>query len=669
MALISKSYRIVSVLLLSLILILPPLLRKEQKPQIIPAPVEYTSGKGYFDLSEGVCSISDSRLQGYISDNSSLEWSFAQNGNILFRTDLSIPAEGYDLSVTRDSIIVKSSDYSGSFYALQTLLQMVDNRGRVPSCRVVDYPKHSWRGAMLDVSRHFYGYDFILKQIDAMALLKLNKLHLHLTDAAGWRIEIEKYPRLTSFAAWRTGNNWKEWWFGDRKYLEEGTEGAYGGYLTKDQARAIVEYAAVRGIEVIPEIEMPAHSEETLTAYPEYSCTGEMYVHPDFCVGNEATFTFLQDILSEIMEVFPSEYIHIGGDEAGKQAWKSCPKCLARVKQENLPDTDALQPYMIKRIAQFLTEKGRKAIGWDEILSGGAPEGAAIMVWRGLENVQEAINQGNDVILSPGAYCYFDTYQDAPGLLPEAMGGYLPLSKVYSYQMPQNEKILGIQGNLWVEYVSTPEHAEKMIYPRLFAIAELGWGTDDKGDYEGFRQRALNLSAIFKNRGYNIFDLSAEYGQRKEFLEPVEHLALGKEVIYNAAYYPGYTAGGDSALVDGVRGGWTYQDERWQGFIRRDRLDVVIDMGESTTLSEIYADFMQICGPDVYHPSQVIISVSDDNQEFTELLNESYEVVRDSGITFKRVAWQGETKGRYIRYQARAGQFGGFIFTDEIVVR
>ena len=642
---------------------------QDKKADIIPAPVEYVQGFGHFQLNGNVCGGVPALLQDYISASTSLDWSFEGEGKVRFVEDTSIVSQGYRLKVTRDSLVVEYGDYSGAFYALQTILQMEDEKGRIPVCQINDYPEHQWRGAMLDLSRHFYGYDFVIKQIDAMAQLKLNKLHLHLTDAAGWRIEIEKYPRLTSFAAWRTGTTWKEWWFGDRKYLDEGTEGAYGGYLTKDQAREIVKYAAQRGIDVVPEIEMPAHSEETLTAYPEYSCTGEMYVHPDFCVGKEATFRFLEDILTEVMEIFPSEYIHIGGDEAGKQAWKTCPDCLKRAKSLGLENTDDLQAYMIKRIAAFLESKGRKTVGWDEILSGGAPEGAAIMVWRGLENVDEAINQGNGIILTPGAYCYFDTYQDAPELLPEAMGGYLPLSKVYSYEIPDNRNIIGVQGNLWVEYVSTAEHAEMMIYPRLFAIAELGWGTDDKNNYEQFRQRSLKLGEKMKSQGYNVFDLANEYGQRKEYLEPISHLAIGKKVIYNAAYYPGYTAGGDSALVDGARGGWTYHDERWQGFIRRDRLDVVVDMGEPADISEIYADFMQICGPEVYHPRQVIISVSDDNEQYTELLNESYEVVRDSGITFKRVAWNGSAKARYIRYQARAGQFGGFIFTDEIVVK
>ncbi len=640
-----------------------------KRADIIPAPVEYVQGFGKFDLNGKVCSGASELLQDYISGFTSLGWSFGEDGDVRFVKDTSIVSEGYALEVTRGSLNVRYSDYSGAFYALQSLLQLADDKGRVAVCKINDYPEYKWRGAMLDLSRHFYGYDFVIKQIDAMAALKLNKLHLHLTDAAGWRIEIDKYPKLTSFAAWRTGTTWKEWWFGDKKYLDEGTPGAYGGYLTKDQAREIVKYAAQRGIEVVPEIEMPAHSEETLTAYPEYSCTGEMYVHPDFCVGKEATFRFLEDILTEVMEIFPSQYIHIGGDEAGKQAWKTCPDCLKRAKVLGLENTDDLQAYMIKRISAFLESKGRRAVGWDEILVGGAPEGAAIMVWRGLENVDEAISQGNEIILTPGAYCYFDTYQDAPGLLPEAMGGYLPLSKVYSYEIPDNDKIVGVQGNLWVEYVSTAEHAEMMIYPRLFAIAELGWGTDNKADYEEFRGRSLRLAEQMKMRGYNVFDLANEYGQRKEYLEPVEHLAIGKKVIYNAAYYPGYTAGGDSALVDGARGGWTYHDARWQGFIRRDRLDVVVDMGEVTEFSQVYADFMQICGPDVYHPAQVIISVSDDNEQYTELLNESYEVVRDSGITFKTVAWNGSAKARYIRYQARAGQFGGFIFTDEIVVK
>ena len=259
-------------------------------------------------------------------------------------------AEGYVLTATKKGVEVQAKSGAGLFYGVQTLLQMATDGNQIALGTITDEPRFEYRGMMLDVSRHFFGLDFVKKQIDAMAYYKLNRLHIHLTDAAGWRIEIKKYPRLTNFAAWRSGKTWKEWWNGDRKYMEEGSEGAEGGYFTQDQCREIVEYAKKHYITVIPEIEMPSHSEEVLTAYPELSCTHVPYKQADFCVGNEKTFEFLENVLLEVMEIFPSEYIHVGGDEASKQSWKTCPLCQARMKKEGMKEIDELQSYLIKRM-------------------------------------------------------------------------------------------------------------------------------------------------------------------------------------------------------------------------------------------------------------------------------------------------------------------------------
>ena len=278
----------------------------------------------------------------------------------------------YILRITSDSVIVSAGDSSGAFYAMQTLRALRDPAtGIVPCVEIEDAPRFQWRGFMQDVSRHFFSIEYLKRQIDAMARLKLNVLHLHLTDAAGWRVEIDRYPLLTSFAAWREGALWKDWWFGERKYLPEGTSGAYGGYYTKEELRELVQYAAERYITIVPEIEMPSHSEEVLTAYPELSCTGEPYRHSDFCIGEEETFEFLENVLTEIMEIFPSQYIHIGGDEASKKAWAECPLCQARMKAEGLADVAGLQSYMIRRIGRFLEAHGRTPVGWDELLQGG----------------------------------------------------------------------------------------------------------------------------------------------------------------------------------------------------------------------------------------------------------------------------------------------------------
>ena len=338
--------------------------------------------------------------------------------------------EGYVLTVDREGVKVSALSGAGLFYGLQTLLQMMDEDYRVRYCDVVDEPRFEYRGMMLDVSRHFYSVECIKRQIDVMAMYKLNHLHLHLTDAAGWRIEIERYPRLTELAAWRTHETWKDWWNGERRYVESSEDTACGGYYTQADIRDIVDYAQQQYITVIPEIEMPSHSEEVLAAYPELSCTGKAYAHSDFCAGKEVTFEFLENVLAEVMELFPSEYIHIGGDEASKQAWKSCPDCQKRMVGEGLADVDQLQSYFIQRIERFLNSRGRKLLGWDEILDGGLAPNATVMSWRGTEGGLKAMQMGHRAIMTPGEFCYFDSYQDAPHTQPEAIGGYLSLEKV-----------------------------------------------------------------------------------------------------------------------------------------------------------------------------------------------------------------------------------------------
>ena len=608
------------------------------------------------------------------------------------------PSGAYSLRVTTDSVLIEAEDSAGIFYARQTLEFLRNpSDGTLPCVEIEDIPRFQWRGYMQDVSRHFFNIEYLKRQIDAMARLKLNVLHLHLTDAAGWRVEIDRYPRLTSFAAWREGALWKDWWFGERKYLPEGTPGAYGGYYTKEELRELVQYAAERCITIVPEIEMPSHSEEVLTAYPELSCTGEPYRHSDFCIGKEETFEFIENVLTEIMEVFPSQYIHIGGDEASKKAWAECPLCQARMKAEGLADVDELQSYMIRRIGRFLEAHGRTPVGWDEILQGGADSAAVVMAWRSVEEGERAASGGNRTVMTPGAYCYFDTYQDDPSTLPTAMGGYLPLSKVYSFEpVPSGlspdeaAKIIGVQANLWCEYVPTEPHAELMIYPRLYALAEVAWSPASGRDYEDFHRRALALCAQMEAEGYNVFDLAREVGDRPASQQPVEHLARGCKVIYNAPYNSTYAAGGDTALTDGLHGGWTYGDGRWQGFISRGRLDVTVDLGRVQDVRSVELDFMQVCGPEVFLPAEVVISASSDGVSFVELRRITREVVRDDRVTFVTDGWHagggasgtsdvsgasvGASAGasvsaRYIRVQARSGQFGGWVFTDEIVVR
>ena len=589
--------------------------------------------------------------------------------------------ESYTLSVTSQRIEIRATSGAGLFYGMQTLLQLMQPASTgsysVPSVEIEDTPRFAYRGLMLDVSRHFSTKEFIKKQIDALAYYKINRLHLHLTDAAGWRLEIKKYPLLTDFAAWRTDPTWKKWWNGGRKYLRYDEPGASGGYYTQDDIREILEYARQHYITVIPEIEMPSHSEEVLAAYPQLSCSGEPYKNSDFCVGNEETFTFLENVLTEVMELFPSEYIHVGGDEAGKSAWKTCPKCQKRMKDEHLANVDELQSYLIHRIEKFLNNHGRRLLGWDEILQGGIAPNATVMSWRGEEGGIAAVTSGHHAIMTPGAYCYLDSYQDAPYSQPEAIGGYLPLKKVYAYDpvpasltAEQAKLVYGVQGNLWVEYIPTPEHVEYMIYPRMLALAEVAWSAPERKSWPDFHTRALAAVADLQKKGYHPFDLSKEIGSRPESLQPVSHLALGKKVTYNSSYSPHYPAQGNTALTDGIRGDWTYGDGSWQGFISDNRLDVTIDMEKETPIHSITAAFMQVVGAEVFLPETVIISISDDGINFTELQKQHFEVSKETPIRFTDISWQGEAKGRYVRYQAQAGsEFGGWIFTDEIIVK
>ena len=588
--------------------------------------------------------------------------------------------EGYTLDITTKGINIKATSAQGLYYGLQSLRELcVANKEALPTCHICDAPRFEYRGVLIDISRHFRTKEFLMRQIDMMAEMKMNRLHLHLTDAAGWRIEVESYPRLSNYAAWRIPHTWKEWWYGDRAFVEQGTEGAYGGYLTKAEAKELVAYAADRYITIIPEIEMPGHSDEVIAAYPELGCSHKPERQGDLCIGKEATFEMMQAILDEIIEIFPSEYIHIGGDEAGKGSWKECEDCQRRMREEGLKSVDELQSYMIHRIEEYLNARGRQIIGWDEILEGGLAPNATVMSWRGEEGGLAAAAAGHKVVMSPHGYCYIDAPQDAPYSQPESIGGYLPLEKVYSYDpAPATmdstvaQYIMGVQANLWAEFIVTDDHYEHMLWPRAIAIAEIGWSNPERRAYSDFRQRAVKIVDRMLEMGYKPFDLKNEIGNRPESLEPVEHLAVGKRVeyLYPSFYYgPKYAAAGDTALTDGLRGTWTYADMRWQGFLGRGGVDVVIDMGETTHIESITADFMQICGPGVFMPCLVEIGISDDGQEWEVIAEIEHEVVLDELPSFKSFGWTGSADARYIRYKAHRSKYTGFLFVDEIVVR
>lgn len=659
---------------------------------VIPMPrsVEYHSGnftispetKFYTNLS----AESRQALTDYLEGTSLGSVPFAEsatgnNGIELNLCDSSIVTgnEAYRIEIDKKGIRLSASTETGIFYGLQTLLQLLNNSDNktLPALTINDSPRFPYRGLHLDVSRHFFDKEFVKKQLDAMAYFKMNRLHWHLTDGAGWRIEIKKYPRLTSFAAWRPFDKLNDWWVGGRTFCEQDDPRAVGGYYTQDDIREVVAYAAERHITIIPEIEMPGHSEEVLATYPELSCSGKPYVNANFCIGTEKTFEFLENVLLEVIDLFPSEYIHIGGDEASKSSWKTCPRCQKRMADEHLNSVDELQSYMIHRIEKFLNDHGRKIIGWDEIIEGGLSPTATVMSWRGEEGGIKAVKAGNQAIMTPGKYCYLDAFQDAPNTQPMAIGGYLTLEKVYSFEpVPDSlstkeaELILGVQGNVWTEHIPTPEHYEYMIYPRILALAEIGWSPSEVKKWDNFHTRALQAVNILREQGYNPFPLEKEIGDKPESYQKVNHLAIGKKVTYANLYSNHYAAQGEKTLVDGVRGGWMYNDDRWQGFIDCD-FDVTIDLGKETDIKQVCAEFIQLKGPYVWLPKQVIISSSVDGEHYDTLATVDNDISPDiETLQFKEFGWEGNAKARYIRYKALSnGIAGGWLFTDEIRIK
>ncbi len=412
--------------------------------------------------------------------------------------------EGYELHINKHFISIKAKTYTGLFYGVQTLLQIIryDTKNfQIPSVLITDYPRFQYRGLHLDVCRHFFPPEFVKKYIDLMSRYKFNSFHWHLTEDQGWRIEIKKYPKLTEIGAYRDSTLIGRYSDLPHKYEKK----RYGGFYTQDEIRDIVSYATKKHVTIIPEIEMPGHSRAALAAYPELACTeGPFSVMPkwgiskDIYCPTEKTFKFLEDVLTEVMELFPGEYIHIGGDEVPKDRWKESKFCQELIKKEGLRNEDELQSYFIQRIEKFVNSKGRKIIGWDEILEGGLAPNAMVMSWRGEKGGIEAAKQHHDVIMTPWDYCYFDHYQSLDENEPLAIGGYTPLEQVYSYnpvpeQLTKDEAkyIIGAQGNMWTEYIPTSQLIEYMVYPRAIALSEVVWSPQKSRNYNDFVKRLI----------------------------------------------------------------------------------------------------------------------------------------------------------------------------------
>ena len=511
----------------------------ENDINIVPKPLEMKLNQGAFRFTKDtkLVAANDQTQVFEVLQNkfvSAAGWNLgvvntAPSSNFVqLSTDVSLPEEAYNLKVTENQVIIYASGHNGFLYGLETIRQLlpvaiesknvVSNMNwDIPNVEIKDSPRFKWRGFMLDVSRHFFDKDYVMETIDQLALLKMNTLHLHLVDDQGWRIEIKKYPKLTEVGGFRVDQEDKPW--NARPTPELGKETTYGGFYTQEDIKEIVAYAESRGITVVPEIEMPAHVMSAIAAYPELSCFQKPIMVPSggvwpiteiYCPGKETTFEFLENVLLEVMELFPSRYIHVGGDEATKTNWEKCPDCKKRIQEEGLETVEELQSYFIRRMERFLSSKGRTLLGWDEILEGGLAPGATVMSWRGVKGGLEASEAGHDVVMTPNSHCYFDYYQGDQDAEPLAWGGNLPLSKVYQFDPvvdgmseEQAKHVLGGQANLWTEYVPTKAQAEYMTYPRLAALAEAVWSSKDNRNWDDFSNRVSSLFQRYGIMGVN----------------------------------------------------------------------------------------------------------------------------------------------------------------------
>lgn len=661
---------------------------------IIPLPNEITPGQGYFSLDENT-TIEIASQNSELQDLADYLDSWLQEQSLVRKPDPSgkklklslaedLAMEAYSLTITQQRVLIQGGSAQGVFYGIQSLLQLVQQQNsgslpiQLPCVQIKDQPAFSYRGLLLDVGRHMFPVEFIKKYIDLLAQYKMNRFHWHLTEDQGWRIEIKQYPKLQEVAAFR-----EETIIGHLRDQPRRYDGKrYGGYYTQEEVREIVQYAKDRFITIIPEIEMPGHAQAALAAYPELSCGSdnikvktEWGVSEEVYCPKEETFTFLENVLTEVMDLFPSEYIHIGGDECPKTRWKESAFCQDLIKKENLKDEEGLQSYFIQRMEKFLNDHGRQIIGWDEILEGGLAPNATVMSWRGEEGGIEAARQGHDVIMSPTSHCYLDYYQFQHPDEPLAIGGFLPIEKVYGYHPipeelnPEEAKhILGVQGNLWTEYISSPQKAEYMAFPRGFAIAEVGWTQVENKNFDSFIQRLkqhlhwlnsqevntanplFNLKSSLKKKPAGNWELSfsnlAKSGQIRyttdgtdpttsslEYSGPFlldqtgvykgqtfvagkasgssaqvnfrQHLATNADLNLKTLPSPKYIAGGPSSLINGMLGSNDqFNDQQWLGFAGDD-IEAEIELKTPEDLKTIQFRFFHAPAQWIYAPKSV----------------------------------------------------------------
>lgn len=612
--------------------------------------------------------------------------------------------EAYQLSVNEKNIVIEGVSEAGVFYGIQTLRKSipVENVKKVELnfVTITDAPRFGYRGAHLDSARHFFSTDSIRIFIDMLALHNMNTFHWHLTDDQGWRVESKKYPKLTEVGAQRKGTV-----IGRNSGEYDGKP--YGGFYTQEQLKEIVAYAKERHITVIPEIDLPGHMLAALAGYPEMGCTGGPYevwqqwgVSDDvLCAGNPQTYKFIEEILNEVADIFPSEYIHIGGDESPKVRWEKCPKCQAKIKElgikkdANHTAEEYLQSHVISFAERTLAKRGRKIIGWDEILEGGIAPNATVMSWRGVEGGTYAAQTGHDAIMTPLSFLYFDYYQSQDvDKEPLAIGGYVPVERVYSYEpipevlTPEQRKhILGVQANIWTEYIKTFKHVQYMALPRYAALAEVQWTQPERKNYDNFLKRIIPLIKIYEVYGYNyathIFDLKAEITplenegaiqiafttvddatiyytldgsepteKSEKYTKPVKitqdtqlravgirkngktrifaenfkfNKATARPIKMLSTIYPSYRYGGETVLVDGSVGNENFKTGRWIAF-SGDDLEAVIDLGTVTDISKVSFNANVITGDWIYDARSFSVAVSENDSDFKEVASENY---------------------------------------------
>ncbi|TXD47238.1 beta-N-acetylhexosaminidase [Polaribacter sp. IC073] len=517
-------------------------------PSIIPIPSEQIITKGVFLLNSDTKLSFDEELKevsnlfkSYIEGGNKIKLNSTSKNTIHFKIDASITnIEGYHLKITPEEILISAKSQKGAFYAFQSLTQLLpidtENANRseiaIQCLEIKDAPQFKYRGMHLDVGRHFFSVDFIKKFINIMSMLKMNTFHWHLTEDQGWRIEIKKYPKLQEIAAFR--NETLVGHYSEQPHKYDGEK--YGGFYTQEQIKEVVKYASERQITIIPEIEMPGHAQAAISAYPALGCTGEQVevatkwgVFDDIYCPTETTFKFLEDVIDEVITLFPGKYIHIGGDEAPKTRWKECNHCQKLIKKEGLKDEHELQSYFITRMEKYINSKGKQIIGWDEILEGGLAPNATVMSWRGTSGAVEAAKQKHNVILTPNTYCYFDHYQATNENEPLAIGGFLPLEKVYSFNpipeeltKEESKYVLGAQGNIWTEYMQTSDKVEYMAFPRMVALSEVVWSSAENKNYEDFKKRLIyfqkTLDKLDVNYANHLYEISGNVTYKNDEL-------------------------------------------------------------------------------------------------------------------------------------------------------